>query len=645
MSTSAQPLWSPNPAALASTNLTRFLGFLKERGLDFKSYAALYEWSVEDVAGFWAAVWDFSQIRFSKPYMHVIDDPKKMPGALWFEGARLNFAENLLRFRDDSIALISHGEDDAVIRWTYADLYRKAAGVASALRKMGVRPGERVAAFMPNIPETIAAMLGATAVGAVFSSSSPDFGIQGVLDRFGQIAPRVLFAAASYSFKGKKIDCTEKIRGIAEAIPSLEKIVIVGEPSSPVKKSVTFDAFLDASAREIEFEQLPFSHPVYVMYSSGTTGLPKCMVQGPGVMLNHLKELLLHTDLKRSDKIFYYTTCGWMMWNWLVSSLAVGASVVLFDGNPFHPGPGRLWKMAQDEKVTIFGTSARYIAALAEAGARPGADYDLSSMQALLSTGSPLSPEGFDYVYREIKKDVRLSSISGGTDLNGCFALGNPHLPVYRGEIQCRGLGMRVEIFDETGRPVREQKGELVCTRAFPSMPLSFWGDDDGKKYHNAYFDVFPGIWRHGDFALLTAHDGLIVYGRSDATLNPGGVRIGTADIYRQLDAVSEIADSVVIGQDWQNDVRVVLFVKLKEGQALDDALKAKIKKSIKDGVSPRHVPDRIVAVPDIPYTLNMKKVELAVRNVVHNKPVTNRDALLNPESLEYFKDLPELQK
>ncbi len=645
MTSTAQPLWSPSPSALASTNLTRVFAFLKDRGLVFHSYAELYDWSVRDIPAFWAAFWDFAEIRHSRTYTTVIDDPGKMPGAIWFEGAHLNFAENLLRFRDDTTALVSHGEDDAVIRWTYGELFQKAAGVASSLRKIGIRPGDRVGAFMPNIPETVAAMLGAAAVGAVFSSSSPDFGIQGVLDRFGQIAPRVLFAAASYSFKGKKIDCMDKIRGIAGQIPSIEKIVITGEPSSSAEKGIAFDSFVDGSAREIEFEQLPFSHPVYVMYSSGTTGLPKCMVQGSGVMLNHLKELLLHTDLKRSDKIFYYTTCGWMMWNWLVSSLAVGSSVVLFDGNPFHPGPGRLWKMAQDEKVTIFGTSARYITALAEAGARPGHDYDLSTIQAVLSTGSPLSPEGFDYVYREIKKDVRLSSISGGTDLNGCFALGNPHLPVYRGEIQSRGLGMKVEIFDETGSPVRETKGELVCTRAFPSMPLYFWDDLDGKKYHNAYFDVFAGIWRHGDFAEITAHDGLVVYGRSDATLNPGGVRIGTADIYRQLETVPEIADSVVIGQDWQNDVRVVLFVKMKDGRVLDEDLKARIRKSIKDGVSPRHVPDRIVAVADIPYTLNMKKVELAVRNVVHNRPVTNRDALLNPESLEFFKDIPDLQK
>jgi acetoacetyl-CoA synthetase len=649
----AELLWQPTEEQIKSTNMYRFMQQVNERfGQSFAGYPELYQWSIDNIADFWALMWEFGQIKASAPYTRVVDDAAKMPGARWFEGAKLNFAENLLRYRDDQVALIFKGEASDPTTMTYARLYDEVARVARTLRDMGIRPGDRVVGFMPNMPQTTVAMLAAASVGATWSSCSPDFGIKGVLDRFGQIKPRVLFTANGYSFKGKKIDSLARIADILKQLPSIEKVVVVpyteAQPDiSAVPNAVHYEDFKSSEGNlEIDFEQLPFDHPLYIMYSSGTTGLPKCMVQSAGgILVHHLKELMLHTDLKRSDTIFYFTTCGWMMWNWLTSSLAVGATLVLFDGNPFHPHPGSLWEMAQDEKITVFGTSAGYIAALMNAGVTPGKTYDLTPLRAVLSTGSPLSIEGFKYVYREVKEELQLASIAGGTDLNGCFALGNPMGPVYAGELQCRGLAMKVEAFDENGRPVINRQGELVCTAPFPSMPIYFWDDPDGSKYHKAYFDVYPNVWRHGDYIEINDHGGVVIYGRSDATLNPGGVRIGTAEIYRQVEQLEEIDDSVVVGQNWKNDVRVILFVKLAEGVALTDELKKKIRKTIRENASPRHVPAKIIPVPAIPYTLNMKKVELAVKKVIEGKPVLNKDALSNPEALDYYANIRELQE
>jgi len=649
----AKLLWKPSEQQIKDTNMYRFLNIINEKyNQNFSEYAQLYDWSVENIPEFWATMWEFADIIASKPYDRVIDDVTKMPGARWFAGARLNFAQNLLRYRDDRVALIFKGEGRESTRMTYAELYDEVARLARALKDAGVEVGDRVVGFMPNMPAAMIAMLAATSLGAAWSSCSPDFGIKGVLDRFGQIKPKVIFTANGYSFKGKNIDSLGRIANILKQLPSIEKVVVVPyteqKPDiSAVPNAVHYEAFKSPQADlDIDFEQLPFDHPLYIMYSSGTTGLPKCMVQSAGgILVHHLKELMLHTDLKRKDTIFYFSTCGWMMWNWLTSSLAVGATLVLFDGNPFHPHPGALWEMAQDEKITVFGTSAGYIAALQNSGVKPGSEYDLKPLRAVLSTGSPLSIEGFEFIYDEVKADLQLASISGGTDINGCFALGNPTGPVYAGELQCRGLAMDVHAFDENGSPVIDQQGELVCCKPFPSMPIYFWDDPDGKKYHNAYFDVYPNIWRHGDYITVTERGGVVMYGRSDATLNPGGVRIGTAEIYRQLEQMDEIADSVVVGQNWKNDVRVILFVKLASGFELTEALKAKIRQTIRVNASPRHVPAKILTTPDVPYTLNMKKVELAVKKVIEGKPVLNKDALSNPEALDYYADIKELHE
>ena len=646
-------LWQPSEEKIRNTNMYRFMkGINEKHGKDFTDYDQLYHWSIENIADFWAAMWEFAQIKASKAYDRVVDDPYKLPGAKWFSGAELNFAENLLRYRDDHLAFIFKGEDHEPVRMTYAQLYDEVARMAKSLKELGIKPGDRVGGFVPNMPHAIIAMLAAVSLGATWSSCSPDFGIKGVLDRFGQIQPKVLFTANGYWFKGKGLDSLERISSIIRELPSIEKVVVIPytETSPDIGSLPNAVHWNDFRSREdnlqIDFVQMPFEHPLYIMYSSGTTGLPKCMVQSAGgILLNQLKELLLHTDLKREDRIFYFTTCGWMMWNWLTCSLGVGATLILYDGNPFHPDPGALWRLAQDEKMTVFGTSAGYIAALQNSGVKPAEAFDLTPLKAVLSTGSPLSEEGFEFVYKDVKEDLQLASISGGSDINGCFAGGNPMGPVYAGELQCRCLGMKLEAFNEKGQPVINQQGELVCTAAAPSMPIYFWNDPDSARYHAAYFDVYPNVWRHGDFIMITERGGVVIYGRSDATLNPGGVRIGTAEIYRQMEQIEGIEDSLVVGQHWKNDVRVILFVKMEEGFALTTELVKQIKTTIRTNASPRHVPAKIIPVPAIPYTLNMKMVELAVKKTIEGQEVLNKDALSNPDVLDFYADIQDLKE
>lgn len=639
-------LWTPSAERSENSRMNDFMGHVNEGfGTSFRNYEELFDWSVENPADFWGTFWQFSGIKYSKNFDHVVDEPKKMPGAKWFEGALMNFAENLLSRKDEKTAIIFRGEAEIERRVSYAELYDQAHRIAEGLKRMGIKKGDRVAGFIPNMPEAVIAMLGAASIGAIWSSSSPDFGIKGVLDRFSQIEPKVIFAADGYFYKGKKFDSQEKLKGILDKLPSVEKVVLINYTdtvdTSSVPNAVKWEDFAVTVEGEMTFEQLPFDHPLYIMYSSGTTGLPKSIVHSAGgTLIQHLKELMLHTNLHEEDTIFYFTTCGWMMWNWFISSLAVGSTIVCFDGNPFHPGPDALLHMAKELDVTIFGTSAKYIASLENAGVRPKDICGFPSLKAICSTGSPLSNESFDYVYREWKEDVQLSSIAGGTDIISCFMLGNPMLPVYMGEIQCRGLGMDVDSFDDFGKSVTGQQGELVCKTAFPSMPIYFWNDPDGKKYHHAYFDVFDNIWRHGDYILLSEHGGITMFGRSDATLNPGGVRIGTAEIYNVVENMEEIEDSVVIGQKWEDDERVILFVKLNEGYQLDDELKVKISKLIRSNCSPRHVPALILETIGVPYTLNGKKVEIAVKKAILGQEIKNKDALANPEVLDYFEGL-----
>ena len=653
------PLWTPGPARLREANLTRFMRFAGERrGRGFDDYAALYDWSVSESEAFWSALWDFCQVRASARGDLVLADGDRMPGAKWFPQARLNYAENLLRHcsaGDGGDALVFWGEDKVKRRVSRGELLAQVSRFARALRALGVVEGDRVAGYLPNLPEAVVAMLSTASLGAVWSSASPDFGVQGVVDRFGQIVPKVLVCADGYFYAGKQIDSLPRIAEIAAAMPSVERVVVVDYTRSDYDLSAVRGAQRYADfmaphvAGQIEFAQVAFDHPLFILYSSGTTGVPKCIVHGHGgTLLQHLKEHVLHTDVKPGDRMFYFTTCGWMMWNWLVSGLAAGATLLLYDGSPFVHGGRILFDYADGESMTQFGTSAKYIDAVAKIGLKPREHYGLEKLRALLSTGSPLAPESFDVVYREIKQDVCLSSISGGTDIVSCFALGNPILPVWRGELQCRGLGMAVEVFNDEGRPVRGEKGELVCIKPFPSMPIGFWNDADGVKYRAAYFDRFPNAWCHGDFCELTARGGMIIYGRSDAVLNPGGVRIGTAEIYRQVEKLPEVLESIVIGQDWPppqpTDVRVVLFVKLREGQTLDQELAARIRRQIRENTTARHVPAKILQVTDIPRTKSGKIVELAVRNVVHGRPVKNLHALANPEALTLFEQLAELQ-
>jgi len=647
------PLWSPSPQRVADANMTAFMRRVNERhGTALATYAQLYRWSIDHLEDFWAAMWDFGGVVAETRGERVIADRDRMPGARFFPEARLNFAENLLRRQEGEAAeaIVFRGEDRVHRRITRRELRGMVSRVQQALAAAGVGEGDRVAAFMPNMPETVIAMLATASLGATFTSCSPDFGVQGVLDRFGQVEPKVLFACDGYFYNNKTIDTLPRIAEIAQQLPTVQRVVIVpyaGESpdASIVPRGVRLGEFIAPhAAREIAYNHVPFNHPLYILYSSGTTGVPKCIVHGAGgVLLMHLKEHLLHCDVKPGDRVFYFTTCGWMMWNWLVSALAAGATLLLYDGSPFLGRGSVVFDFAQQERMTHLGTSAKFIDAVAKVELEPMRAHDLSALRAILSTGSPLAPEGFDYVYQRVKKDVCLSSISGGTDLVACFAGGCPILPVWRGELQCRLLGMKVEVFDDEGRSLVGEKGELVCTEPFPTMPLGFWNDPDGSKYRAAYYERFPGVWRHGDWSELTKHDGLVIYGRSDAVLNPGGVRIGTAEIYRQVEKLDEVVESIVIGQDWQKDVRVVLFVRLREGMQLDDGLVKKIKETIRVNTTPRHVPAVVLQVPDIPRTKSNKIVELAVRAVVHGQPVKNAEALANPEALEHFRGRPEL--
>ncbi|ARU56894.1 acetoacetyl-CoA synthetase [Oleiphilus messinensis] len=661
------PLWSPKADTIENSNLTSFIQFLQSRfdHLPFscpaRDYEALHKWSVTNKAEFWSAVWDFHEVKGNYNSKHILSDSAKMPGARWFEGATLNFAENLLQGNENDLALIATDETGSSQSLTYGELRENVAALRSALQKSGVCSGDRVAGFLPNSSYAVIAMLATASLGAIWSSCSPDFGLQGVIDRFGQIQPKVLIGTNGYRYNGKLIDTTERVRAISDELPSLQQLVVVpfvpeNETAPLPESALTWSAYIENQRAELEFTPMPFSAPLYIMYSSGTTGVPKCIVHSAGgTLLQHLKELSLHADLKPNDRMFYYTTCGWMMWNWLISALAVKATVVLYDGSPFYPDGNAMMDLAETHRLTIFGSSAKYFSALEKGGFKPKDSHDFSALKSILSTGSPLSHESFDYIYRDIKADICLSSISGGTDIISCFALGNTVLPVYRGELQCIGLGMDVHFYDDEGNPVTNGRGELICRSPFPSMPVGFWNDSEGKKYHDAYFSRFENTWAHGDFGETIIHGqieaedppyqrSVVIHGRSDAVLNPGGVRIGTAEIYRQVEKVEAVLESIAVGQKWLDDVRVILFVRLRDGIHLDDALTAQIKSTIRQNTTPRHVPAKVIEVADIPRTISGKIVELAVRNIIHGEEVKNKDALANPEALDLFSDRPELK-
>ena len=651
----AKPLWKPGKEQKENSNISKFIAEVNKRhNLGIGDYDELYNWSIKTIPDFWATVWDFTGIRASKGYDTIVDDVAKMPGARWFGGSRLNFAENLLKYRDERTALVFRGETQRTAKMSYAELYDMVARMARSLRQLGVGPGDRVVAYMSNMIETVIAMLASASIGATWASCATEVGLEAAVDRLCQIEPKVLFTTDGYYYKGKHFDALTKVAALTARMPSLEKVIVAsysGQKSAldRIAGAVHFNDFL---AREdglvIDFEQLPFEHPLYIMFSSGTTGKPKCIVQGAGgVLINHLKELILHTDLKRDDTLFYITTCSWMMWNWMVSSLAVGNTLVLYDGNPNYPDTGAMWQLIEDEEVTVFGCSASYINYLSIAGVAPGKDYDLSRLKEISQTGSALSEEGFEYVYQKIKTDLWFNSISGGTDINGCFCAGNPISPVYTGQLQGPALGMKINVYSETGQPLTDSQGELVCEAASPSMPLYFWKDPDDKKYRKAYFEMFHGVWRHGDYVLRHGDTGgYTFYGRSDSVLQPSGVRIGTAEIYNQIEKLGQIVDSLAIGQKWWGDQRIILFVKIAEGFNLTEELTETIKKTLRENASPRHVPALIIEVPEIPYTLSMKKVESAVTNLVNGLPVTNRDALLNPACLDsYIKILDKLNQ
>jgi acetoacetyl-CoA synthetase len=649
-----KPLWTPNAARREGSNLWRFMqGISARRGLAFKNYDEILAYSLAEPATFWSELWDFCGIRAEMRGSTALADGDRMRGARFFPEARLNYAENLLVRNDDTPALIFRGEDRVRKSMSWRELNAAVARAARGFQAAGLKAGDRVCAVVPNMPETIVCFLAASSLGIIWSSCSPDFGERGILDRFGQITPRLLITCDGYYYAGKTIRMAEKISAVVKALPSVERCVVIdyiGEARAMAAGLGRAQSYGDFAARHsdapISFAQLPFDHPLYILYSSGTTGIPKCIVhRAGGILLKHLCEHVLNTDVRASDRLFYFSTCGWMMWNWLVSGLAAGATLMLYDGSPFHPNERALFDFAAQEGMTIFGTSAKYIDAVKKSGLVPRQTHDLSKLRTMLSTGSPLSAESFDFVYAQVKDDLHLASVSGGTDICGCFVGGNPLSPVWRGEIQGPMLGMAVDVYDDAGHPVRGEKGELVCVKPFPSMPVMFWNDPDGSKYHNAYFARFANVWCHGDFAEVTPHGGIIIHGRSDATLNPGGVRIGTAELYAQVEQVPEVIEALAIGQDWDNDVRVVLFVRLREGARLDEALTARMKKQIREGASPRHVPAKIVAVPDIPRTKSGKITELAVRDVVHGREVKNKEALANPEALELYRDLPELRE